>query len=96
MSNSFIPHLQKKKEIIMEDIKFGYIKIKLAELIEEKGISKNKLSHRAEMQRTQINQYCNNTVTRLDTAVLARICTALDCRIEDLLEFVPYEEDVSD
>lgn len=73
----------------MEDKDYGYIKIKLAELIAEKGISKNKLSHRAEMQRTQINQYCNGEITRLDTAVLARLCTALDCRIEDILEFVP-------
>ena len=71
----------------MEDKDYGFIKIKLAELIAEKGISKNKLSHRAEMQRTQINQYCNGEITRLDTAVLARLCTALDCRIEDLLEF---------
>ena len=76
----------------MEDQDYGCIKIKLAELIVEKGISKNKLAHRAEMQRTQINQYCNNEVTRLDTAVLARICTALGCRIEDLLEFVPAKE----
>jgi len=68
---------------------FGTIKIKLAELIEEKGISKNKLGHRAEMQRTQINHYCKNTITRLDTDVLARLCTALNCKIEDLLEFVP-------
>ena len=73
----------------MEDLNYGYIRIKLDELIKEKGISKNKLSHRAEMQRTQINQYCNNQVTRLDTAVLARICTTLDCKIEDLLEFIP-------
>lgn len=73
----------------MEEQDYGYIKIKLAELIEERGLSKNKLSHRAEMQRSQINQYCNNEVTRLDTAVLARICSTLDCKIEDLLEFVP-------
>ena len=73
----------------MEDRNYGSIKIKLSELIEEKNISKNKLAHRAEMQRTQLNQYCNNEITRLDTAVLARLCTALDCRIEDLLEFIP-------
>ena len=71
---------------------FGYIKIKVNELIEEKGISKNKLTHRAEMQRTQLNQYCNGEITRLDTAVLARLCAALDCKIEDILEFVPAEE----
>ena len=71
---------------------YGAIRIKLDELIEKSGISKNKLIHRAEMQRTQINNYCNNKVTRLDTDVLARICTVLGCQIGDLLEFVPPEE----
>lgn len=75
----------------MEEREFGNIRIKLNELIQEKGISKNKLAQRAEMQRTQINRYCNNDVARMDTAVLARLCTVLDCRIEDLLEFVPPE-----
>ena len=80
----------------MEDKDYGFIKIKLAELIAEKGISKNKLSHRAEMQRTQINQYCNGEITRLDTAVLARLCTALECRTEDILESVPKDNDISE
>ena len=71
---------------------YGKIKIKLDQLIKEKGISKNKLSHKAEMQRTQLNNYCNNTITRLDTDVLARICAVLDCKIEDILEFVPADE----
>jgi putative transcriptional regulator len=75
----------------MEDKNYGYVKIKLAKLIKDRKISKNKLSHRAEMQRSQINHYCNEEITRLDTAVLARLCTALDCKIEDLLEFVPKE-----
>ena len=72
--------------------RYGKIKIHLAELIEEAGISKNKLSQRAEMQRTQLNHYCNNTVTRLDVDVLARLCAVLNCKIEDLLEFVPPEQ----
>ncbi len=71
---------------------YGTIRIKLDELIKKAGISKNKLSHRAEMQRSQINHYCNNEITRLDTDVLARICTVLDCKIEDLLEFIPPEK----
>lgn len=68
---------------------YGQIRIKLGELLKEKGMSKNKLSHKAEMQRTQINNYCNNKITRLDTDVLARICTVLECGIEDLIEFIP-------
>ena len=73
--------------------RFGSIKINLAKLIEESGISKNKLSQRAEMQRTQINHYCNNTITHLHTDVLARLCTVLDCEISDLLEFIPPQKD---
>lgn len=72
-------------------MEYGTIKIKLDELIRNTGISKNMLSHRAEMQRSQINHYCNNTISRLDIDVLARICTVLDCSISDLLEFVPSE-----
>ena len=72
--------------------KYGTIRIKLGELIRKAGISKNKLSPRAEMQRTQLNHYCNNEITRLDIDVLARICTVLDCKIEDLLEFVPPDQ----
>ncbi len=68
---------------------YGTIRIKLDELIEKSGISKNKLSHKAEMQHTQLNNYCNNQITRLDIDVLARICTVLNCSISDLLEFVP-------
>ena len=68
---------------------YGKIRIKLDELIRKSGISKNKLSHKAEMQRTQINNYCKNKITRLDTDVLARLCTVLNCKIEDLIEFVP-------
>ena len=72
---------------------YGKIKIHLAQLLQEKGLSKNKFSQRAEMQRTQLNHYCNNTVTRLDIDVLRRICTVLDCSIGDLLEFLPPEPD---
>jgi len=70
---------------------YGTIRIKLDELLKQSGLSKSKLSHRAEMQRTQINHYCNNKITRLDIDVLARICTVFNCKIEDLLEFIPPE-----
>lgn len=71
---------------------FGTIVIQLDELIKKSGISKNKLCHRAELQRTQLNNYCNNNISRLDIDVLARICTVLNCEIGDLLKFVPPKE----
>ena len=70
-------------------MEYGTIRIKLDELLKVSGLSKNMLSHQAEMQRTQINNYCKNQITRLDIDVLARLCTVLNCGIGDLLEFVP-------
>ena len=65
--------------------RYGKIRIKLDELLKKSGMSKNKLSQRAEMQRTQLNHYCNNTITRLDTDVLARLCTGAwrQCNLQD-------------
>lgn len=73
----------------------GTVIIHLDKLIKDAGISKNKLSHRAEMQRTQINNYCNNKITRLDIDVLARLCDVLQCSLNDLLEYVPPQEETS-
>ncbi len=72
--------------------KYGSVRIKLEELIEKRGISKNKLCHKAEMERTQLNNFCKNKITRLDTDVLARLCCALECRIEDILEYISPED----
>jgi putative transcriptional regulator len=75
---------------------FGSVHIKLAQLLEDRKLSKNMLSHLAQMQRDQINNYCNNTITRLDIDVLARICATLECCISDLLEYIPSCESHED
>ena len=75
----------------MKDENFGNVKITINELLQEKGISKNKLMNRAEMQRTQLNNYCNQKVQRLDISILSKICYALKCNIEDILRYCPPE-----
>ena len=70
---------------------YGKIVLHLGELIENAGISKNRFSHLAVMERTQINNYCNNKVARVDLDVLARICSVLNCSIGELLEYIPEE-----
>lgn len=59
--------------------------------MKERNISISKLSYRAEMQRTQLKKYKDNDVQRLDIAVLSRLCYALDCDLNDLLEYIPPE-----
>lgn len=65
----------------------GKIYIKLEEQLKEKGLSKNKFAQKAEMERTQLNRYIKNDVALLSVDVLARMCSVLNCRIEDILEY---------
>lgn len=71
----------------------GEIQIHLKKLLTEKNMSKNKLAHRAEMQWRQIDKYYTSEVTRLDTDVLARICYALNCTLDELITYEPPKEE---
>lgn len=73
----------------MEDIEYGTIRVKLADILKKQNISINKLAFRAEMQRFQIRNYCRNEIQRLDIAILSRLCYALNCDLDDLLEYIP-------
>lgn len=60
--------------------------IDLENLLKEKGISKNKVCEACKLQRTQLNNYCKNKVSRIDLAILARLCEYLDCTPNDILK----------
>lgn len=68
---------------------YGQIKIHLADILEEKKVSLNQLSFRAEMQRTQLRNYRDNKIQRLDIDILKRLCYVLDCDLTDLIEYIP-------
>ena len=76
----------------MRDIDYGKIEIHLNELIEKSGLSKNNVTNRANMQRTQLNNYCNKKIQRIDLDILTRLCYALDCSVEDILKYVPPDK----
>ena len=66
---------------------FGKIIFKIDQVLEEKNISKNKLEKEANLQRTQLNSYCNNKVKRIDLETIAKICYVLECDINDIVEY---------
>lgn len=73
----------------MMTTEFGTIVLHLEEVMKEQNISINKLSFKAEMQRTQLKKYMKNEVARVDLTVLARLCHALHCDLHDLMEYIP-------
>lgn len=77
----------------MPDVDYGYIEILIDDLLQERQMSKNALAEKANLQRTQLNAYCNNKIKRPDFDVLSRICFVLDCEINDVLRYIkPHNE----
>lgn len=62
------------------------IHIDLENVLKEKSVSKNKVCEACKLQRTQLNNYCKNKVTRIDLSILARLCEFLDCSPNDILK----------
>lgn len=65
----------------------GKVVITLEEYRKKRNISKNKIVVNAHVQRTQLQNYLYNKVSRVDLDVLARICSYLDCDISDILKY---------
>lgn len=74
------------------DKDYGQLKIRLSELIAEKGLNRNQVSLKAAMSWKQVDRYCDNDISRLDVFVLCKLCTVLECSIHDLLVFLPADQ----
>lgn len=70
----------------------GHITIKLTDLIVRSEKSKNKVCYSCEVQRTQLNNYCNNKVSSVDLNLMARLCSYFHCEMKDILEYEDDEE----
>lgn len=62
------------------------IRLCLDKALEKHKISRYELAKRTGIQYQVIDNYYKNKVKRYDSFVLERICIALDCGIEDIIE----------
>ena len=64
------------------------IRICLDKALIKYDISRYELAKRTGIQYQIIDNYYKNKVKRYDSFVLERICLALDCNVNDIIEFV--------
>lgn len=68
---------------------FGYILVKLDDIMTERDISTYELSVKTGIRFQTIQKLREKGVTtRVNLDVLAKICYVLECKIEDILEYV--------
>ena len=66
---------------------YGNVSIHLKEIIEDRGITRYRLAKLADTRFEVVEKWCNGTVERIDTDVLARFCYILDCEITDIIKY---------
>lgn len=64
---------------------------KLWVTLKEKNISQYKLIKDYGIDKAQLHRLRKNMVVK--TMILNRLCSILDCRIEDIVEYVPDDSD---
>lgn len=73
--------------------KYGKINLHLKELLDKRGITRNRLATLTATRNEVINKWYQNEVERMDLDVLARICYVLDCEPSDLISYDRKEEE---
>lgn len=75
---------------IIDVKKYGKIKLKLSEIMDQKGITRNKMRTLTGVKYEVVNRYYQGeAVERVDLDFLAKVCFVLNCTVADLLEYEP-------
>lgn len=71
---------------------YGSIRVRLAEVLDSRGITRNRLRTLTGVKYDVIDRYYKaESVELMDLGFLAKVCYVLNCNIGDLLEYVPPE-----
>ena len=66
---------------------YGSVKVKLAEVLNSRGITRNRLKTPTGIKYEVIDRYYQNHIERVDLDFIAKVCYVLNCKVEDLLEY---------
>ena len=77
------------REIVHFQIEeYGNVRIKLAEVMDSRGITRNRLCKLTGSRYDVVTRYYKgDNVQMADLDFIARVCYVLNCRVEDLLEY---------
>ncbi len=64
------------------------IKLTVDKYLDSHGVTRYELAKKTGIRFQIIDNYYKNRVVRYDSYVLDRICSALDCNISDLIEYI--------
>ena len=81
--------MDKYKSIVIYAMhEYGTVKVKLAQLLDEKGMPRNRLRTFNGAKYEVIDRYFKSSnVTMVDLDFIAKVCFVLNCSVADILEY---------
>lgn len=81
-----------KEKAVLIRADYGYVALRLKEVMDARGISRNQLAKRIDARFEVVDKWYKGEVEKMDLDILARICYALDCTTEDLIRYTSGKE----
>lgn len=77
---------------IIQEVEYGTIIVHLDKLMKDKNITNYVLNTHTNIRFQTIQSLRDNTATRIDFKVLAKLCYSLGCKVSDIIEYVPNKK----
>ena len=68
------------------------VRLTIDRYLDKIGITRYESAKRTEVKFQTIDRYYKNRVVRYDSYILNRICSALECNLCDIIEYVKDDE----
>ena len=82
-----------KERAVLVRADYGHVELKLKEVMDARGITRNQLAKLIDARFEVVGKWYKGEVEKMDLDILARICYALDCTAEDIICYVPGNEE---
>jgi putative transcriptional regulator len=82
-----------KERAVLVRADYGHVELKLKEVMDARGITRNQLAKLIDARFEVVGKWYKGEVEKMDLDILARICYALDCTAEDILQYIPGEKE---
>lgn len=67
---------------------YGHLEMRIVEMLNERGISKNTICKDLDIPRSNFNRYYRNEFQRIDANLISKLCAYLNCDICDLIVYI--------
>lgn len=77
--------------MVKVEVEKGCYLFKLDDLLDDNNLSKNKVMRETNTDFKVLQRIINGDLSKMDITVFARLCDYLNCRLNDIVEYIPND-----